>query len=59
MTAKEWDLIKQYIDAKIEYEIANRVEDEEGYHGNAYAERKLAEQAEKDIDEYLTNTKGK
>jgi hypothetical protein len=54
MKKQEWDLIKQYIDAKVIYEIENRVEDEEGYHGNA--DKKEVEQAEQNIDTYLTET---
>jgi len=53
MNAKEWLLIKQYIDLKIVYEIEDRIEDESGYHGNAIDERKSVEKAEKDIDEHL------
>lgn len=53
MTKREWDLIQQYIDTKIDYEIARREEDEEGYTGNAYVERKAVEEAEKEINKNL------
>ena len=50
MTKREWDLIQQYIDTKIDYEIARR---EEGYTGNAYVERKAVEEAEKEINKNI------
>ena len=53
MKSNEWTLIKAYIDAKIDYEIARREEDEEGYRGNAYDESKAFDKAEEEIEKYL------
>lgn len=53
MTKREWDLIQQYIDTKIDYEIVRREEDEEGYIGNAHNEDLTLAQAEKAIDEFI------
>ena len=54
MTKKDWELIKQYIDTKIDYEIARREEDSEGYMVTARSERKLVEAIEDEINKYLT-----
>lgn len=53
MTKEEWNLLKQYIDTKIDYEIARREEDEDEYTGNAYAERKALEEAENEINKSI------
>ncbi len=54
MTKEDFELVKLYVEKKIEFEIATREEDEEGYHGNAYNERKELDQAEKEILNQLT-----
>ena len=53
MNREEWNLIKTYIDAKIDYEIAVHEEDEDGYRIEVLSEKKVLSKAEEQILEYL------
>jgi hypothetical protein len=53
MNREEWLLIQDYIDTKIDYAIAAREEDSDGYREDVYIERKAVEKAEEEILKYL------
>ena len=53
MNKELWELIQEYIEAKIEYEIASREEGADGYRQTPYKERKRLETITKKIKDEL------
>jgi hypothetical protein len=53
MKKELFELIEEFIDAKIEYAIASRERDEEGYTGSCVDERKNVELIKEKIEKIL------